>query len=51
LGGDQRVPGLFPHVRLVHRGDPIGHLAGAAQKVALDPAVCSPYDEPAVMPQ
>jgi hypothetical protein len=30
------MPGLFPHIRQVHRGDPVGHLPGAAQVVPLD---------------
>ena len=34
--GDQRVPGLLPHIRQVHRGDPVGHLSRAAQIVPLD---------------
>ena len=36
-GGDQRVPGVLPHIRQVHRGDPVGHLARAAQVVPFDP--------------
>ena len=36
-GGDQRVPGLLPHIRHVDRGDPVGHLPRAAQVVPLDP--------------
>jgi hypothetical protein len=34
---DQRMPGLFPDIRQVHRGDPVGHLPRAPQIVALDP--------------
>ena len=30
-GADQRVPGPFPHVRQVHRVDPVGHPARAPQ--------------------
>jgi hypothetical protein len=32
------VPGAFPHIGQVHRGDPVGHLPRAARLVALDPA-------------
>ena len=34
--GDQRVPDPLARVRQVHRGDPVGHLPGAAQIVAFD---------------
>jgi len=37
-GADQRVPGLFPHVRDVHGVDAVGHLARAPQVLPLDPA-------------
>ena len=30
------MPGPLPHIRQVHRGDPIGHLAHTPQVVALD---------------
>ena len=30
------MPGLFPDVRQVHRGDPVGHLPRAAQVVPFD---------------
>ena len=33
--GDQRVPDPLARIRQVHRGDPVGHLPGAAQIVAL----------------
>jgi hypothetical protein len=36
-GGDQRMPGPLARIRQVHRGDPVGHLPGAAQVVAFDP--------------
>ena len=37
LGPGQRVPGPLPHIRQVHRGDPVRHLPSAAQVVPLDP--------------
>jgi hypothetical protein len=36
-GGDQRVPGALARIGQGDRGDPVGHLPGAAQIVALDP--------------
>jgi hypothetical protein len=36
-GGDQRVPRARACVGQVDRGDPVGHLPGAAEIVALDP--------------
>jgi len=33
---DQRVPGLLAHIRQVHRGDPVRHLARAPQVVPLE---------------
>ena len=35
-GADQRVPGPLPHIRHVHRGDPVGHLAHTPQVVPFD---------------
>src|SRR5262249_8564812 len=35
-GADQRMPGLLAHIRQVHRGNAIGHLAHAPQVLALD---------------
>ena len=35
-GADQRVPGLFPHVRQVHGVDPVGHPARASHVLAFD---------------
>jgi hypothetical protein len=34
---DQRVPGLLPHIGLVHRIDPVRHLPRAPQVLALHP--------------
>jgi hypothetical protein len=34
--GDQRVPGAFPHIRQVHRGDPVGSLPRTPWAVPLD---------------
>ena len=37
-GADQRVPGVLPHIRQVHSGNPVSHLAHAPQNWRWTPA-------------